>query len=521
MRLLALLAVLAFGAAPAAAQADSIKDFKRLFRKEKDPAVRVEFILSLAGVEDPGLAEVLLPLLTDPDPAQAAAALRVLTGAREPSSRAALLPVLEEGKPAEALPSLARAAGDGRWAEFAAPLRPHLASKDDAMRLWTVTALGQLADAESLAPLCGIVTADASPMVRVAAVESAILLGKGREDLAGPALAAALKDGNLSVAVAACRGLRTVRSAAAIEPLIGILEAGEAGKLLEEIWPTLVALTDEAFGPDPAMWRRWWTLVTQAGDYRLPTDAEIAKRREARQKANAQYQGPPKVETTFMGVDTASRNIVFVIDVSGSMEELVVNRDSFRERGFTDFQKLAVVKEELRRSVESLGDNVRFNIHAFATKVYPWKDRLVPANALNKRAAMAWISELKPIGGQVASDRASAGLRNSSGLEDGRTNAFAGLLAGLGVDADPKKRGPATETAADAKEGEGDTLFFLTDGKPTVGDIVDTEDILVTIRELNRFRKVTIHTIAIGDFTSSFLKQLADQNGGVFVDLGK
>lgn len=520
MRALALLLALAACAAPAAAQEDTVKDFKRFFRKEKDPAVKVELILSLGGVEDPGVASVLLPLLTDPDPAQSAAALRVLSGLKEPASRAPLLPVLEEGKPEEALPFIARAAGDGRWAEFAAPLLPLLAAPDDALRLWTVTALGQLRHAEALAPVCQLVTADPNAMVRAAAVDTTIILGKGREAEAGPALVAALQDPSLSVSVAACRGLRTVRSAAAIGPLIEILERADSGKLLEEIWPTLVAITDEPFSGDVTIWRGWWDRVNASGGYTLLTDEQIATRKAARQQANAQYT-TPKTETTFMGVETASRNIVFVIDVSGSMEELVVNRDSFRERGFTDFQKLAVVKEELKRSVETLGDNVRFNIHAFATQVHPWKDRLMPANALNKKSAIAWISDLKPIGGEQAAARASSGLRNSSGLEDGRTNAFAGLLAGLGVDQDPKKRGPMTEAASNAMEGEGDTMFFLTDGRPTVGEIVDTEDILVQVRELNRFRKVTIHTIAIGDFTSSFLKQLAEQNGGVFVDLGK
>lgn len=521
MRALSLLLAAALLAAPAAAQgADTVKDFKRFFRKEKDPTVRVELILSLEGVEDPGVAAVLLPLLEEEDAAQAAAALRVVTGLEEASSRAPLLLVLEEGKPPGALPAIARAAGDGRWPEFAPALRAQLVAKDDALRLWAVTSLGALRDAEALAPAAGLATADANAMVRAAAVETLVALGKGREAEAGPPLVAALQDANLSVAAVACRGLRVVRTAEAIGPLIAIFEAGEAGRLLEEIWPTLVALTDEPFGPDPASWRKWWDRVVASGGYQLLSDEEIAKRRAARAEANQQYH-PPKTETTFMGVETASRNIVFVIDVSGSMEELVVNRDAFRERGFSNFQKLEIVKEELKRSIESLGPEVRFNIHSFATQVHPWKKGLVPSNALNKKSATAWIDELKPIGGAQAAERASSGLRNSSGLEDGRTNAYAGLLAGLGVPEDPAKRGAITEAAADAKDGEGDTLFFLTDGKPTVGELVDTEDILESIREINRFRKVTIHTIAIGDFTSNFLKQLADQNGGVFMDLGK
>jgi HEAT repeat protein len=521
MRALALLLAGAILAPAAAAQdPDTVKDFKRFYRKEKDPGVRVELILSLEGIEDPSVPGVLLPLLEDEDAAIASAALRVVTALKQQASRAPLLLVLEEGKPAGALSRIDRAAADGRWSEFAAPLRPYIVHEDDALRLWAVTALGAVRDAESLTPAAALATGDPNAMVRAAAVETVVALGKGRAEEAGPALVAALRDANSSVAIAACRGLRAVRTALAIGPLIEILEAGEAGRLLEEIWPTLVAITDEPFSPDPALWRRWWDRVAASGGYVLLSDEEVAKRKAARAEANQQYH-PPKTETTFMGVETASRNIVFVIDVSGSMEELVVNRDAFRERGFTDFQKLAIVKEELKRSIDSLGPEVRFNIHSFATKVHPWKKELVPANALSKRSAAAWIDELAPLGGAMAAERASSGLRNSSGLEDGRTNAFAGLLAGLGVPEDPSKRGAVTESAADAKEGEGDTMFFLTDGKPTVGELVDTEDILASIRELNRFRKVTIHTIAIGDFTSNFLKQLAEQNGGVFVDLGR
>ncbi len=497
-----------------------VKDFKRFYRKERDPAMKVELVLSLQGVEDPSVASVMLPILTDRDPALAEAALRVVAGLAEPESRVPLAKVLEDGKPKDAIAPIARAAGDGRWAEFGALLMPYLEDGDDAVRLWAVRALGAIGPPGALEAVAPMATGDPNPMVRVAAVEALQALGKGHEDVAGPPLVAALEDADVSVAVAAARALHVVRVKEAVPVLIGILEAGEAGKLLEEVWPTLVALTDAPYNDDPGIWRRWWERVGSQPDYRLPTDEEIAARREAREKANAQYH-TPKTEAAFMGVPTASRNIVFVIDVSGSMEELVVDRDAFRQRGFTSFHKLDIVKEELIRSIEGLGPEVRFNVYAFASKVHPWKKGLVPATALSKKSAIAWVKKLKPIGGGQAAARASAGLRGSSGLEDGRTNTHAALLAGLGVPLDPRKRASVTESAADPPEGMGDTMFFLSDGKPTVGELVDTEDILQAVADLNRFRKVTIHTIAIGDFTSSFLKKLAEQNGGVFVDLGK
>jgi Mg-chelatase subunit ChlD len=66
-----------------------------------------------------------------------------------------------------------------------------------------------------------------------------------------------------------------------------------------------------------------------------------------------------------------------------------------------------------------------------------------------------------------------------------------------------------------------DTIFFLSDGRPTVGDYVDPQDVAREVRELNQLRKVVIHTIAIGEFQKDFMKVLAEQNGGIFVDLGR
>jgi hypothetical protein len=41
------------------------------------------------------------------------------------------------------------------------------------------------------------------------------------------------------------------------------------------------------------------------------------------------------------------------------------------------------------------------------------------------------------------------------------------------------------------------------------------------VRKNNEVWKIVIHTIAIGDFQKEFLQALAEENGGVFVDLGR
>ena len=61
----------------------------------------------------------------------------------------------------------------------------------------------------------------------------------------------------------------------------------------------------------------------------------------------------------------------------------------------------------------------------------------------------------------------------------------------LGIDGSAKK---------DPYLLEVDTVFFLSDGRPTHGEFVDIEDILEGVKEANELRKVVLHTIAIGEF---------------------
>ena len=74
---------------------------------------------------------------------------------------------------------------------------------------------------------------------------------------------------------------------------------------------------------------------------------------------------------------------------------------------------------------------------------------------------------------------------------------------------------------ATATNGE-DTVFLMTDGKPNAGRIDAPEDILAELKKVNRLRKVTVHTICVGDVPPGgatqdspdpvFLKKIADQN---------
>ncbi|MCA9003613.1 MAG: hypothetical protein KDB61_16940, partial [Planctomycetes bacterium] len=167
----------------------------------------------------------------------------------------------------------------------------------------------------------------------------------------------------------------------------------------------------------------------------------------------------------------------------------------------------------LQRTIEGLESYVKINILAFATDVKTWKKKLVPANVLNKKSAIDWVGRLEAIGGTSKEDLAAAGLTGAANLEAGKTNTFGVLMEALGA----AGRG----TKDKYYEVEVDTIFFLSDGRPTVGELVDPDDILREVRKSNELRKVVIHTIAIGEFDKQFMAQLAEGTGGVFVDLGR
>ena len=199
-----------------------------------------------------------------------------------------------------------------------------------------------------------------------------------------------------------------------------------------------------------------------------------------------------------------------------------IEKERFSDGNYPTMQRIDIVKTELMRTIDRLDANVNFNILAFATKVDPWKKDLVASNIVNKSAAKDWIKGLEAIGGNSKEDLASVGLLGAANMEMGKTNTYGALVTGLGIDPKQQAKGPATGALPDKNYKVGvDTIFFLSDGRPTVGEYVDPEDIRREVRALNELRKVVIHTIAIGEFQKEFMKRIAEENGGVFVDLGR
>jgi hypothetical protein len=317
-----------------------------------------------------------------------------------------------------------------------------------------------------------------------------------------PRAIARLDDPSRLVRHSAIRALAVVRGKASVEPLIQRMRK-EQGLLLLDLGETLASLTGQEFGPEPERWAHWWSTVPKEG-YDIPDVAGVAFLRGNR-AAKSGPGGWELPETKPRGkvfpIPTPSLQMVFVIDCSGSMEALARDRAPYEGQEYADFSRMEIVKTELIREIDRLPANVRFNIIAFATDVNPWKADLQQANIVVRFAAKEWVKRLHAIGGAAQPALSLPGLPAANGIEKGRTNSFDALRTAL--------------------RGEADTIFFLSDGRPTAGAYVEPEDILREVRKLNELRKVVIHTIGIGEFDSSFMKRLAEQNGpGQFVDLG-
>lgn len=483
-----------------------LKEFKRYFKKYKDSATRVEAILALEDTEDPGVPKVLIPILKDADGEVQRAAIRVLGTLHAEPQVAAFLGLLQKESKPELKSGMLRAVTLGAYPSAAPLLPPLLADSDWRVRRDAIAALLRVSPeqaAAALLPLCS----DAETVVRCAAFDG---LGELRaKEVLVPAWAQLNAD-EWQLRASVIGALARVRHRDSIGPLIERMGM-EEGRLRVDVGRALEEITGKVYGRKLGEWKRFWDRYSSR--FQIPTDEELAKTREARAKARAQYAAQGERSTSFGGVDTPSRSILFVIDVSGSMEQEISERERYEGGGYDDFSRMGIVKTELIRTIQNLEPYVKFNVISFATKVKPWKKDLVKANPLNKSSAESFVSRLVAIGGNSKTRLAGAGFTGTANMAAGKTNTFGALMYALGVPTGKRKKA--------AYDGEVDTIFFLSDGRPSTGKYIEISDILREVKRENEFRKIVIHTLGIGDFEKSFMKQLAIDHGGIFVDLGK
>lgn len=496
------------------ARLDAVKEFLRYLKKEKEEAQLVEAVMTLKGNECRPAAEELFKLLKHPMAAVQNAALTVLETYKTPSTYEVWIAELPKAKDSEFIALVVKVLGK---AKLKAAVEAIEAVGNDPKATATVKfevarALQSIGDAGKT-PLLGTLLGDKEPQVRMAALDA---VGALKVKTHGKAVTALLDDGEWQVQTAAITAAGLLRPQEAVQPMIDLMR--KTGRLRTECADALFKITGLDFGVDPDRWQEQWSNLMSVSGWRIPTDEELAKKAETRKKNDA-YYGKKDETNTFAGIPTTSTNVLFIIDVSGSMDDLVVEVEKFQ--GYRDRKRFTVVQTELLNAIDSLTPNTNFDILAFATDIHPWKKRLVPANIVNKDAAKGYVKSLKPIGGSESQDLAASGLGGSANLEAGKTNTLKALLYAFGVDPEKPVKAVITGFDKNAIKSPLDTVYFLSDGRPSVGKLIETNEILKEVRKHNEIYRMVIHTIAIGDFTKAFLKQLADENGGVFVDLGR
>jgi hypothetical protein len=283
--------------------------------------------------------------------------------------------------------------------------------------------------------------------------------------------------------------------------LVDFLEA-TSGRIRDDTADALRRITGKDLGREPGPWRK---LIEGAADPSKPAG-----------------DGPPKPASVydekphFYGMEVTTNRVVIIMDVSLSMNEPIeidrdrLRRETSRKRAVTGEEgkgdkpkpgeaaapedtgydipwwriktRLDLARYQTINLLSKLTPEQSFDLILFSTKVNPWMGKLVPANQANKQKAISMVEAIKP---------------------ESETNTWGAIAAAFEL-SDANVRGAGLGP---------DETFIVTDGAPSVGDIVDPQQILEATLQLWRVHQMRINVIQVG-VDLSFLRKMAQTTGG-------
>lgn len=273
--------------------------------------------------------------------------------------------------------------------------------------------------------------------------------------LAGDRASAYLDHPQWQVRLSAVRALRW--SPESVERLISLLPDPDA-RFRNGALESLHALTGTPLPAEPGAWQDWWKVNGE-------------EFRAGRYRPEQRKEPPGPGRTTFYDVPLRSTRLCFVIDRSLSM----------REEG-----RFEAAKAELRRLIEELPDGARFNIVFFGASTTCFAGSPRALDRAVRREAAYFVDRL--------------------GFASG-TNLYLALEKALTF------VGSADSGAL--REDGVDTLIVLSDGRPTVGRLIDDELVARVTARRARYLRPVIHAVTLGSEARS-LKLLAELTGGEF-----
>ena len=380
--------------------------------------------------------------------------------------------------------------GDRRWAGAGPALLELLKDRDVSVRRSAAWALGQAKVADASDALAARVEQSDDRLEAALAVESVSRIrGAGAlerlEEWAGSeidavraqalrslsfydrAVAARAVASALSDAVDDVRGgavvfaaLDTAEKVRRSEPIGALVEllGHPRGRVVARALAVLRTVTAMELPDDAAAWREWWDHHGET--FQVPKEAGVS----------AGTAGASRSRVRFYGAPIVSDRVAFVIDFSGSM----------RDPGTDGKPKIDGARAALGEALDAMSKNAMFNVISFGDEPRSFKDGLVPVTKRNIRDAKRFVE--------------SAGPR-------GYTNVFDALERAL-------------------EDPEVDHVILLSDGSPSVGRYEYFSRIRRHVDWLNRRRAASISCVALaqGKKARSFLKQLAEETGGTYVE---
>jgi hypothetical protein len=283
----------------------------------------------------------------------------------------------------------------------------------------------------------------------------------------------------------------------------------EQGAMHEALLDALTLLTGQDPGDSAASWRAW--LQAEGVPY-TRGEKPLSQNPIGKGKASVRKKKSSgnTVVGTYFGIEQAGDAILYVFDNSQSMQAKIGKpaAGDGPTTGKAAQTRWDLCRIELKKGLLGLRENQKFNLVSFADKARSFAPNMQPASKENVASAVQWIDELK--------------LEFQTNVFDALELAF--LIAGRGSE----DRYYASEV---------DTLFFLSDGAPTIpklgqagirGD--DADRILSAVQRWNALGRVAIHSVGLGLQNRNkdrdaqgrlwpmvFLKKLAQQNGGSYV----
>jgi HEAT repeat protein len=368
------------------------------------------------------------------------------------------------------LEALARLVADGGAQGFVDEVSALVRSRDAAVRRAAVIALARLdlTRAEVQAMILGFAR-EKDDATRMGA---AVALVELRTPEAREALHVLVSDGAWPVRSEALAQVARLRDKRSLPLLIERLDV-EQGRLREDVYAALCMLAGQDLGRGSARWRRWWE--NEGAAFELPAAADLERREKARRE-RAEDEGGTR-GPVFYGVEVFSERVCFVLDVSGSMR---INAgpgvDPEGPQDPTRPSRMDVAKEQLAEIVRAFPDGKLFNLIFFESEVRALRPELVKMKKSMRQESLRFIREQYSLGGTA--------------LYPALQLAFADPLV--------------------------DTIYLISDGAPTEGEITDIEEIRARVKVWNAARHVRIHGITIGQ-DSTLLRWLTEDTGGKYL----